>query len=275
MLTSSAHADTYVENGMFVLIADDIDLVTETQIEAEDRARGHGIAQYEGVLAIQSPSTDARLSLTVEVWSEAPADDRDEWMEVFEASIDVTNSGGLKYHSIGGPASEFDVADGRYVVEICARGFADNDPSVEADTWRVRLWPSTLLRPAVWVKRFDGPDRHEQQMIDRITRSAIIPWKPIYKPLLDLRRDPPRLNDREEERLEADDVQSASDDILMMVTDLVVGDRTPDPALADVLDQHSAEIEDGLWSLSRKSRRSFAVTAALGRTTARIVRGLD
>lgn len=109
------------------------------------------IAQGPHVLLVAVPPHDNyEMVIAFEQWDSAPADDVEDWQEVCEACLDVTEHG-LTFDS---PTMEGvdlpEVRPGRYAIRVSGRGFVDDDlddrPSSEE--WRFQLWPVDERFPA-------------------------------------------------------------------------------------------------------------------------------
>jgi hypothetical protein len=82
------------------------------------------------------------MSVTFELWSDAPVDDLEVWDEAFEVSLDVDEEG-LSY---GSPTLEWEtiaLSSGRYGLRIFGRDFVAHrwpGSTTPGDRWRWQQW---------------------------------------------------------------------------------------------------------------------------------------
>jgi hypothetical protein len=102
---------------------------------------GQRIAGQTDVLLVLSPhQSNFEMPLRIEIWQQPPPDDLDDWQEVFEAPLDITDAG-LTYESPTMNPQWWDVPEGRYATRISGRGFVAHAWTGSGESWRVQLWP--------------------------------------------------------------------------------------------------------------------------------------
>jgi hypothetical protein len=108
-----------------------------------------GIAQQDSFLVVLSPKQrTSSMTLRVEVWAAAPADDEGAWQEGFVSQIHIhpanpkISGGTFTYDNLDWNSHQsFDVAPGFYNLRISGRGFDRDDD--QGEEWRVQLWPAS------------------------------------------------------------------------------------------------------------------------------------
>lgn len=127
-----------------------------------DAADGHDVASDGRTVLVLSPhQNNFELEVTLEVWDAEPPEDPDAWEQVVRAPLEVTDAR-LDFEAPTLPGSRYDVASGRYVLEVSGRGFVTRGwpgSTTPGDVWRVRLWPAAAggSPDAVSLKSWTAP----------------------------------------------------------------------------------------------------------------------
>jgi hypothetical protein len=161
-LVESSRLTVTMDYGQFYLVGSpapcdgDVDLV-DLIAQASD---GDQIAQSGNLLVVLSPhQNNFEMALLVQRWDAEPPVDLPVWEEVFEASIEVGESG-LGYQSPTLADHDLGVPPGCYGIRIAGRGFVNRGwpgSTTPGDEWRIQLWPSTAKRTPQRIVRWAGP----------------------------------------------------------------------------------------------------------------------
>lgn len=120
--------------------SDELALLDEAQ-EAPPSA-GDG-----SVVVVLSPhQNNFAMEVAVELWSNRPPSDLDDWEQVSVEPLLVAGSSTIRLDSPTLPSTECPVAEGSYWVEVSGRGFVHHGwpgSTEPGDRWRLRLWPNT------------------------------------------------------------------------------------------------------------------------------------
>jgi hypothetical protein len=106
---------------------------------------GAGIGKVGETVVVLSPhQNNFQMGVTFELWTDAPADDLDEWQEAFEVSLDIDEEG-LTYGSPTLEGETIALPSGHYGLRICGRGFVAHGwpgSTSPGDRWRWQFWRS-------------------------------------------------------------------------------------------------------------------------------------
>lgn len=104
-------------------------------------------------MVLSPHQNNVEMPIAVQVWDGRPPADRDEWQQVCEERLRISEAGQLMIASPTMPESFCEVPEGDYLIEVSGRGFVNYGwPGTTApgDVWRIRLWPNdgAALQPA-------------------------------------------------------------------------------------------------------------------------------
>lgn len=128
----------------------------DAMLRALDDARqsGRWVGLADGMIDVVVPFQKSfNAPMLVEVWSEEPPADDENWDHVVDVDFDV-RGGELVFEPSGGftPIHAEPVPSGSYRARVSGRGYADED----RDSYRIRLWPRSGARLAELRKRWPG-----------------------------------------------------------------------------------------------------------------------
>lgn len=130
---------------------DELELLAQAQ--AAQPCAGDGNA-----LVVLSPhQNNFEMPIAVQVWDGRPPADRDEWQQVCEERLRISEVGQMMIASPTTGEAFCEVPEGDYLIEVSGRGFVNYGwpgTTTPGDVWRIRLWPN------------DGADPKPAQMWD-------------------------------------------------------------------------------------------------------------
>jgi hypothetical protein len=153
-----------MDYGQFLLCGGNLALSDPMALLSE-ALEGDGIAGDGQTVIVRSPhQNNFAMALRVEVWSDRPPDDLDEWQEAFEATLTVAGSGQLVYNSPTLSTVVCPMPAGQYEMLLTGRGIVARGwpgSTEPGDSWRLRLWPAhgeiVARRLRSWDPDWPGP----------------------------------------------------------------------------------------------------------------------
>ncbi|WP_077040400.1 hypothetical protein [Rhodococcus sp. MTM3W5.2] len=116
------------------------------QAQAAQPSAGNGNA-----LVVLSPhQNNFEMPISVQVWNGRPPADRDEWQQVSEGRLRVSEAGQIMIASPTTGEVFCGVPEGDYLIEVSGRGFVNYGwpgTTTPGDVWRIRLWPNDGTEP--------------------------------------------------------------------------------------------------------------------------------
>lgn len=123
---------------------DELELLEQAQ--AAQPSAGNGNA-----LVVLSPhQNNFEMPIAVQVWDGRPPADRDQWQQVSEGRIQVSEAGQIMIASPATGEVYCEVPEGDYLIEVSGRGFVNYGwpgTTTPGDVWRIRLWPNDGTEP--------------------------------------------------------------------------------------------------------------------------------
>ncbi|WP_223263463.1 hypothetical protein [Rhodococcus sp. MTM3W5.2] len=130
---------------------DNLELLEQAQ--AAQPSAGNGNA-----LVVLSPhQNNFEMPTSVQVWNGRPPADRDEWQQVSEGRLRVSEAGQIMIASPTTGEVFCEVPEGDYLIEVSGRGFVNYGwpgSTTPGDVWRIRMWPNDGTEPEpaqMWV----------------------------------------------------------------------------------------------------------------------------